>query len=269
MTARPFIKWVGGKRQMLPQLQAGVPSSFGRYFEPFVGGGALFFALQPKHATLNDANRRLVRAYRGIRDDVEGVIDWLSSFQYTPEVYERIRLAEVDRFRDDAQVAAWLVYLNKTCFNGLYRVNSRGQFNVPIGKYTNPTICDVANLEACSAALQGTRIDCTDFEESVDAAGPGDLVYFDPPYIPASATASFTAYTSDGFGYHDQVRLAGVALRLRVRGVHVLLSNSDTPLTRALYRGWTLQEVSRRGTVSCKGTDRKAVGELLISGRPA
>lgn len=263
MTA-PFIKWVGGKRQLLPELRARVPSKFGRYFEPFVGGGALFFDLAPERASLTDMNERLVRTYRGVRDDVYGVIKRLREYPYDEAFYYQMRASGLNA-ASDAEVAARFIYLNKTGFNGLYRENKAGKFNVPFGRYTNPTICDDVALRACSLALQGAILLVDDFERVVSDAQPGDFVYFDPPYVPLTATSNFTSYTSGGFTHADQVRLRDVALTLKASGVSVLLSNSSAEAVRDLYSdGFVVEEVSARRAVNSKASGRGAVKELLI-----
>lgn len=263
MTA-PFIKWVGGKRQLLPELRARVPSKFGRYFEPFVGGGALFFDLAPELASLTDMNERLVRTYRGVRDDVNGVIALLSEYPHEERFYYDLRAVDIDT-RSDVEVAARFIYLNKTCFNGLYRENKAGRFNVPFGRYTNPTICDEEALRACSEALKGAHIAVLDFEAAVADAEAGDFVYFDPPYVPLTATSNFTSYTSGGFTQADQLRLRNLALDLKRRGVNVLLSNSSTGAVRELYAdGFVVEEVSARRAVNSKASGRGAVKELLV-----
>ena len=226
--ARPFVKWVGGKRQLLPRLLPHVPQRFGRYFEPFVGGGALFFSLAPEFAALNDGNARLVRTYRTIRDRVEDVVALLRTYPHDRDFFMSLRAVDIDA-GTDVEVAAWFIYLNRTAFNGLYRVNSRGGFNVPFGRYKNPTICDAENLRACAAILKGASITHGDFEAVVADAHPGDFVYFDPPYVPLTATSDFTSYTAEGFTDADQVRLRDVALRLKAGGVAVMLSNSGAP----------------------------------------
>lgn len=264
---RPFIKWAGGKRQLLPELQSRVPAAHGRYFEPFVGGGALFFELRPRAATLTDVNERLIRTYIGVRDDVEQVIGLLESYEQSHEeaFYYRLRDVDIDA-RTNAEVAAWFIYLNKVGFNGLYRVNRRNRFNVPFGRHKNPTICDEATLRACSAALAGAAIEVADFEAAVAPAVAGDLVYFDPPYVPLSVTSSFTSYTSSGFGRDAQVRLRDLALALKQRGVHVLLSNSSADFVRDLYQpGFTIAEVSATRLVNSKATGRGAILELVIT----
>jgi len=258
---RPFVKWAGGKRQLLPQLLSHVPEKFGRYFEPFVGGGALFFALRPPSAVLTDVNERLIRTYRGVRNDVDGVIRRLEEFRHEESFYYQQRDRDIDA-GTDADVAAWFIYLNKVGFNGLYRVNRNNRFNVPFGRHKNPTICDEATLRACSAALQKAHLEKTDFADAVADAVEGDLVYFDPPYVPLSDTANFTKYTSGGFGTDDQERLRDLALSLKQRGVHVILSNSSA--ARDLYEGFTTTEVSATRLVNSKVTGRGAITELVI-----
>ncbi|MGA7123972.1 MAG: DNA adenine methylase [Polyangiaceae bacterium] len=263
--SRPFLKWAGGKRQLLPSLLQRAPANPGRYFEPFVGGGALFFALRPKKAVLADVNERLIRTYKGVRKSVDEVIRLLRDYPHDPEFFYRFREKNIDD-GTDAEVAAWFVYLNRTGFNGLYRVNRGNRFNVPFGRYANPTICDEPALRACSAALADADLRVQDFEAVVEKAKAGDFVYFDPPYVPLSTTSSFTAYTSRGFGDAEQTRLRDTALRLKERGVRVLLSNSSAPAVRKLYaRGFTLSEVSATRLVNSKATARGAVVELLIT----
>jgi DNA adenine methylase len=261
---KPFLKWAGGKRQLLPALLQHTPANASRYFEPFVGGGALFFAARPKKAVLADVNTRLIRAYRGVRNDVETVIRLLKEYPHTPTFFYEFREAQIDG-RTDAEVAAWFIYLNKTGFNGLYRVNRENRFNVPFGRYTNPAICDEPTLRSCSTALAHADLRVQDFEKVVEKAKSGDFVYFDPPYVPLSTTSSFTSYTSGGFGDAEQIRLRNVARSLKERGVHVLLSNSSAPLVRQLYAdGFEVIEVSATRLVNSKATARGAIVELLL-----
>jgi DNA adenine methylase len=263
-TVRPFIKWVGGKRQLLSELEPRVPSRFNTYHEPFVGGGALFFHLLPERSVLSDTNERLVRAYCGVRDSVEDVIELLSSYPHDRDFYMKMRAVDIDA-RTDVEVAAWFIYLNRTGFNGLYRVNRQNQYNVPFGDYDNPTICDAENLRACSRALRHADIRCEPFETVLDRARPGDFVYFDPPYVPLSASSSFTSYTSGGFGMDSQRRLRDVAHALKERGVRVLLSNSSAPEVYSLYGDhFELAEVGATRAVNCKASGRGRVQELLI-----
>jgi DNA adenine methylase len=265
-TSRPFVKWAGGKRQLLPKLLGYVPAQFSTYFEPFVGGGALFFQLRPRRAVLADVNQRLIRTYRGVKDSVDDVIELLSSYQqrHTEAFFYELREREIDG-ESDAEVAAWFIYLNKTGFNGLYRVNRKNRFNVPFGRYDKPAICDEATLRACSLALAETELKVEDFADVVQHAQAGDLVYFDPPYVPLSATSSFTSYTQNGFGPPEQARLRDVALGLKQRGVHVLLSNSSAREVRELYAPpFETIEVSAMRLVNSKGTRRGAITELVI-----
>lgn len=262
--ARPFLKWAGGKRQLLPALLRHAPTDPARYFEPFVGGGALFFALRPKKAILADVNTRLIRAYRGVRKDVDKVIRLLKTYRHDPKFFYEFREANIDD-GTDVEVAAWFIYLNRTGFNGLYRVNRENRFNVPFGRYANPTICDEPTLRVCSAALARADLRVEDFEAAVARAKEGDFVYFDPPYVPLSTTSSFTSYTSVGFGGTEQKRLRDTARRLKERGVRVLLSNSSAPFVRELYAdGFTITEVSATRLVNSRATARGAIVELLI-----
>jgi DNA adenine methylase len=262
---QPFLKWVGGKRQVLPALLDRAPSRFGTYFEPFLGGGALFFALRPREAVLADVNERLVRTYRGVRDSVEEVIERLGTYPHDKRFFLRMRKDDVDQ-RSDAEVAAWIIYLNRTCFNGLYRVNAENRFNVAFGRYVNPRICDAEGLRECARALASAELLVGDFADVATRAGRGDFVYFDPPYVPRSATSCFTSYDPGGFDTPDQVRLRDIAVALKARGAHVLLSNSSAPLVRTLYqRHFQLTDVEARRAVNCKGEGRGAITELLIT----
>lgn len=264
---RPFLKWAGGKRQLLPEIARLLPRRWGTYHEPFLGGGALFFHLHPGPATLNDANARLVRAYVGIRDQVEAVVTLLERHEaeHDPHFFERMRGVDVDGLQP-AEAAAWLIYLNRTAFNGLYRVNSAGRFNVPLGRHRDVAICRPEVLRACSAHLRHAELLCQDFAGVLDRARPGDLVYFDPPYVPLSSTSSFTSYTAERFGPADQQRLRDVALELKRRGVHVLLSNSATPEVEALYGSPEFEVVRRevRRSISARSEGRGTVAEVLI-----
>jgi DNA adenine methylase len=262
--ARPFIKWAGGKRQLLRALLEHAPANPPRYFEPFLGGGALFFELRPRQAVLADMNRRLIRTYRGVRDNVAEVIRILGGYRHDPEFFYDLREVDIDR-ESDAKVAAWFIYLNKTGFNGLYRVNRENRFNVPFGRYANPNLCDESTLRACSAALAGTKLLVRDFEGAVAKAKAGDFVYFDPPYVPLSATSSFTSYTSQGFALGQQTRLRDIARELKERGVRVLLSNSSSQSVRDLYAdGFDVIEVTATRQVNSKASGRGAIVELLI-----
>jgi len=272
MIARPFLKSVGGKTALFAEILPRLPAKIGTYYEPFLGGGAVFFALAAEsrfeRAVLGDMNEEFVHAYAELARDVDGVVRTLKKHVYDEKYYYGVR-AQNPLKLDPSARAARLIYLNKTCFNGLYRVNRKGEFNVPFGDYANPTICDEENLRAASAVFRktNTTLSAVDFEATVATAKPGDAVYFDPPYWPASETANFTSYTAGGFSARDQARLQSVAAQLAGRGVHVLLSNSDTPFVRELYAGFRIEEVQARRNVNSKGKRRGKVGELLISGR--
>lgn len=261
---RPFIKWVGGKRQILHELVARVPKTFGTYHEPFVGGGALFFAVRPDRAVLSDNNLRLVRTWRGVRDHVDKLISLLKKYPHDKDFFLEMRERDIDA-GSDVDVAAWFIYLNKTAFNGLYRVNSKNRFNVPFGRYVNPNYCDEPTLRACAAALRGAQIEHEDFGSVLERAEPGDFVYFDPPYVPLSDTAYFTSYTAEGFGPDDQKRLRDVARELKKKDVHVLLSNSGADFVRRLYgKGFRIEQVLASRQVNCKAEGRGQIVELVI-----
>ena len=262
--ARPFVKWAGGKRQLLPSILKYLPDRFGKYHEPFLGGGAVFFRLRPSLAFLSDSNERLIRAYNGVKNHVSDVIAILKTYRNDKEVYLAARKIPIDS-KTDAEVAAWLIFLNKTGFNGLYRVNSRNIFNVPFASNANARICDEENLKACAEALRVADLRCEDFDAVLKRASEGDLVYFDPPYVPVSGTSYFTSYTSGGFGVEDQVRLRDVARELKQRGVHVLLSNSSAKLVKDLYSsGFTCVPVAASRLVNSNISRRGKVTEFLI-----
>ena len=262
--AKPFIKWAGGKRKLLPHILAKVPPSFHAYHEPFVGGGALFYHLRPSLAFLSDANERLVRTYRAVRDDVGAVIRTLRRYPHDETFFLRLRSSDIDS-ATDADVAAWFIYLNKTGYNGLYRVNGRNRFNVPFGRQNNPTICDENTLRACSLRLRHAQVTLDDFTMTLQRAAPGDFVYFDPPYVPLSASSSFASYTKGGFGLEDHRRLRDVAVELKRRGVKVVISNSSHPIVRTLYADhFTIDEILAARAINSKADGRGPVRELLI-----
>lgn len=268
--ASPFLKWVGGKGRLLSQLVPLLPAGVAerRHVEPFVGGGAFFFHQAPGRALLSDVNPALVTTYVAIRDDVEGVIAALESLaaEHSKVAYYgvRERYNTHPKQRTPAEHAAMFIYLNKTCFNGLHRVNRRGEFNVPAGEYKNPRILDEACLRAASAALRGADIRCQGFEALIRDARPGDFVYFDPPYVPVSDTASFTSYAKDGFDDDDQVRLRDVFRELDRRGAKLMLSNSDVPRLHELYAGYKIDLVAAARAINCDATKRGAVTEVVI-----
>jgi DNA adenine methylase len=271
--ARPPVKWAGGKRRLLPEIFRCVPSSFlqgvasntANYYEPFAGGAALFFALPRVSAVLGDANGKLINTYKAIRDDVAGVIAHLMKHPNDKAHYYAVRARNFN-VGSAAERAAEFLFTNRVGYNGLYRENKAGEFNVPYGDNANATVCDSDNLRAASAALQGVSIVRGDFADTVSDAAPGDFVYFDPPYAPLSATSTFTGYVSHGFTAHDQVRLRDVAVELKQRGVSLLISNSSAPLIRELYAvGFEVHEVKAPRSINSKVSGRGAVTELLIT----
>ena len=263
--ATPFVKWAGGKRKLIPSLVSHFPTmqQVNRYFEPFLGGGAVFFHLQHPCSFLSDSNEELVELYHTVRDVVESLIDALKKHHNEEKYFYEVRsqnpasLSPVER-------AARFIFLNKTCYNGLYRVNSKGRFNVPFGKYKNPLICDAERLRAASLALQSAEIIAADFEEALSGAEPRDFIYFDPPYYPLSKTSSFTAYTASNFDISEQERLAQVYRDLHRRGCYIILSNSDTPLIRKLYADFQIIEVQASRAINSRADGRGKITELLI-----
>ena len=265
--ATPFLKWAGGKSQLITTYDAFFPKTFNRYFEPFTGGGAIFFHLKNSHkdfkASLSDLNAELINCYTMIRDDVEALIEQLQSHPNEAEYFYKLRsidaktLSEIER-------AARLIYLNKTCFNGLYRVNSKGQFNVPFGRYKNPRTCNETNLRACSAALANVDLNCRPFDHVLKYAKKGDLVYFDPPYHPLSSTANFTSYTRNCFSGDDQEHLAEVFAKLDKRGCHVMLSNSDCAFIRDIFKDFRIETVNAIRAINCKSEGRGKITEVLV-----
>ncbi|MCA9533682.1 MAG: DNA adenine methylase [Myxococcales bacterium] len=266
----PFIKWVGGKGRLMAQLEPLLPRGVERmrHVEPFVGGGAMFFARQPERAVLSDINPDLVHVYRSIRDDVQGVIRALGPLAAAgnePETYYAVRERyNAGEGRNKPLRAALFIYLNKTCFNGLHRVNQRGHFNVPAGRYKNPTILDPSGLLAASVALAHADVRQAGFEELLSSARPGDFVYFDPPYEPVSTTASFTGYARDGFSQDDQTRLRDVFKELHRRGCKLMLSNSDVPFIRELYGDFHISTIEAARAINSNGLRRGKVSEVVV-----
>ena len=242
----PIVKWVGGKRQLMFELLKNMPKSYNRYFEPFIGGGALFFELQPSNAYISDMNEELINLYNVVKNDVYELIEELKKHEISKEYFMNIR--NIDRTKNykkwsNIQKASRFIYLNRTCFNGMYRVNSKGEFNVPFGNYKNPRIIDERNLINCSNLLQKTEIRNTDFSEILNYVQNGDFVYFDPPYVPLNETSSFTSYTKDGFDIDMQFKLREVCDELDSRGVKFMLSNSDTKFVNELYENYNIKKV--------------------------
>lgn len=267
----PFLKWAGGKRALLEQIIPLLPDDVRerKYFEPFLGGGALFFALQPRNAILSDSNPHLIETYIVVRDEVENLLDALDDYRNGNDkaTYERVRAQQPRDLDTSVARAARFIYLNKTCYNGLYRVNKKGEFNTPFGKYAKPVIQDVDGLRLASAALQWAEIFTANHSALIvqARARAGDFVYYDPPYVPASSTADFTGYTADGFGAEEQRTLATYFDLLARTGCYAALSNADTPFVRELYSRFWVHEIQARRNINSAGDGRGAVGEVLVT----
>lgn len=274
VTPKPFVKWAGGKRQLIPILNQNLPESFGTYYEPFLGGGALLFHIltdkNGQKCSISDLNSDLVLAYTTIRDRIDALIISLKNheknYQKNSEsYYYSIR---ENNPRSEIEKTSRLIFLNRTCFNGLYRVNSKGKFNVPLGKYSNPNIVNEENIRAVSHILQSSRISikCRDFEAVLRDAKKGDLIYFDPPYQPVSATANFTSYTTKDFTYDDLTRLAELCLKLDSRGCKVLLSNSDSKEVTDIFakNPWKIARIEANRSINSNSKKRTGHFELLI-----
>lgn len=271
---KPFVKWVGGKRQLLKQfrlMNLYPPEKFdsktGRYFEPFVGGGAVFFDLACEKAFLSDLNNELVITYNVIKNNVDELIKSLKKHKYEKEYFLKIRAKDPKRLFD-IEIASRFIYLNRTCFNGMYRVNSKGEFNVPFGKYSNPLICDEQNFRRVSNALQKVEIKCQDYKIILKKAKKGDFIYFDPPYFPVSKTASFVGYTKESFLEKEQIELRDTFLELNKRGCFVMLSNSDAPFINEIYsnlKGVRVTKVQAGRAINSKSSGRGKITEVLVT----
>ena len=262
---RPFLKWVGGKSKLIPQYQPYLPQGYSAYHEPFLGGGALFFHLLPQRAVLSDINEELVNTYQCVRDRVDELIILLREHRdrHSRDYYYHIRGCG---FNSRIERAARLIYLNKTCFNGLYRENASGLFNVPMGRYKNPRIFDPDLLKAAAIALKSASIQVDSFESILKRANTAqDFVYFDPPYAPISDTSKFTGYTRYPFLEKEQVSLRDVFIELSRRGVKVMLSNSDCPFIRDLYQGFNIHSIMAPRSINSKAQQRGAIPEVLIT----
>lgn len=267
----PFVKWVGGKRQLLKEIEQELPNGFSRlkFYEPFVGGGAVFFHLQQSRVSINDVNAELVNAYQVVKSDVDELIESLKQHKNEADYFYSIR--SIDREESFSKLskverASRLIFLNKTCFNGLYRVNSSGEFNSPFGKYLNPNIVNESVLRAVSNYLNHNEIEITnfDYEKALDGIGKNSFVYFDPPYHPISDSSNFTGYVAGGWSNSDQERLRDVCDRLNAKGVKFLLSNSSTPLIHSLYKDYKIKTIRAARSINSIGTKRGDVDEVLI-----
>jgi DNA adenine methylase len=262
---RPFLKWAGGKSRLMQQYIPYFPKSYKNYYEPFLGGGAVFFYLQPKAATLTDINAELINTYCCVKDRVEELISLLKEhkIRHNKDYYYSVRN---ESGGTDLEKAARLIYLNKTCFNGLYRVNSQGKFNVPLGRYQNPNICSEVLLKTASEALSHAEIKHRNFIDVLNyATNSDDFIYFDPPYYPVSETSYFTAYSSYRFAKEQQVELKDVFEKLAERGVKVMLSNSDCEFIRNLYNSFNIHTISASRAINSNAKKRGKITELLVT----
>ena len=268
--AAPVLKWVGGKRQLMSEIEKVLPKTYTTYYEPFIGGGAVLFELQPNKAVINDVNGELINLYNVIKDDVELLIEDLEKHENTPEYFYSIR--ELDRKKDkyenlsNVEKASRIVYLNKTCFNGLFRVNKAGEFNSPFGKYKNPNIVDEVTLKAVSKYFNKADIKILngDFEASLKGIRKGAFVYLDPPYDPVSNSANFTGYDKGGFNRDEQIRLKKLCDKLDKKGVKFLLSNSATDFIKDLYKDYNIKIVKAKRAINSNGNARGEVDEVLV-----
>ena len=264
----PFLKWAGGKRQLLSQIDLYIPKSFNKYIEPFVGGGALFFYLLPKNAILNDINQDLINAYRVIKENVSELITSLKKHKNEEEYFYKIRSVDrnLDEFKtwSDVEKASRIIYLNRCCYNGLYRVNSKGYFNAPFGKYKNPKFCNEENLKLVHKVLKDVKLMNTSFELCLNYAKKDDFIYFDPPYVPISESANFTSYTKSSFKKEDQIKLFNVFKELDQKGCKLLLSNSYNEFILKLYKNYQINIVYAKRAINSNPDKRGEIKELLI-----
>lgn len=271
--ARPFLKWVGGKGQLLKDMSPLFPLRFNSFYEPFVGGGAVFFHLIPEIAHLNDINGKLITTYKIIKSRPRVLIDTLKDIEV-----EYLAKSEVERkkyFLDkrsafnrndssDLDTAALTIFLNKTCFNGMYRENSKGEFNVPFGKYVNPKICDEENINLCSKALKKVKLSSVGYAKAVESAEKGDFIYLDPPYDPLSSSSSFTSYSKTSFAKKEQIDLRDLFVSLDKRGCYVMLSNSATDFIKDIYQGYNFNIVKARRSINSKASERGEIDEIVV-----
>lgn len=271
--AKPFLKWVGGKGQLLEQFENLLPKQYNSYFEPFIGGGAVFFSKAPKKAHINDINKTLIQTYTHIKEDVEKIIKSLKDLEkefiskdqiQRKEFYYSLREKYNSLPAEDFNKALYFLFFNKTAFNGVYRENSKGGFNVPMGSYTNPKIVDEENIRSVSETLKNTKITSGSFVEAVKDAKAGDFVYFDPPYHPLSETSSFTSYSKDSFTKEDQIKLRDLFVELDKRGVYVMLSNSSAPFIKEIYSNYKQIPVYATRMINSKSDGRGKISEVVI-----
>lgn len=266
---QPFLKWAGGKRQLIKEIEQYIPPKMSTYYEPFIGGGALLFHLQPEKAVINDSNPELINAYIMVRDHVDELIKDLNKHNNTPDYFYEIRSWDrTPKYSELSNIerASRLIFLNKTCFNGLFRVNSQGEFNTPFGNYKNPNIVNEHVLKSVSNYLNSNDIKFLvgDFNDSLKNIRKGAFVYFDPPYMPLSDSSSFTGYTLDGFVADDQIRLKKLCDNLNERGIKFLLSNSTAPMILDLYKDYKIEYVDAKRNINAIGDKRGEIKEVLV-----
>lgn len=267
---RPIVKWVGGKRQVMNEIIKHVPNDFNTYYEPFIGGAAVLFEIQPKKAVINDINIELINMYITVKNEVDKLIIDLKKHRNTKEYYYSVRGLDrdIDTYNELSNVekASRLIYLNKTCYNGLYRVNRKGQFNTPYGKYVNPNIVNENGLRVVHTYFKNNNIVIKNesFASAVSDAKRGDFVYFDPPYDPVSSSSSFTSYAKEDFGRKDQIMLKETCDLLNSKGVKFLLSNSATDFIIDLYKEYSIELIDAKRSINSKGNGRGSVKEVLI-----
>ena len=264
---KPILKWAGGKSQLLKHVLPLIPENYGSYIEPFVGGGALFFALKPEKAVIADSNPELINCYLQVAQNVEDVIARLANYDNTEDMFYKVRAQDWNAM-SSIDAAARMIYLNKTCFNGLYRVNRRGEFNSPYGRYANPTICDADGLRMAASVLSKATILCEDYKKVLnDYAKPGDFVFFDPPYVPVSEYADFKRYTKEQFYEKDHRELAKLTGDLKRKGVSMILTNSNAPLVTELYGEYPSKVVQSKRCISSK-SDRRTGEDVIVTIKP-
>ncbi|MHA1996713.1 MAG: DNA adenine methylase [Promethearchaeota archaeon] len=262
------MKWAGGKRRVLAQFEKYIPREFNSYIEPFIGGGSMFFYLLPENATIMDINPDLINVYNTIKNDVELLIESLKKHKNEKEYYYSLRNIDKDAEKfsswSDIEKASRIIYMNRCCFNGLYRVNSKGQFNVPFGSYKNPLFCDEENLFAVNKVLQGVTIINAGFEKTLEIAKKGDFIYFDPPYVPLSGTANFTSYSKENFNFNSQRKLKEVFSILDKRGCKLMLSNSHCEFILDLYKDFKIETIMAARAINSNGANRGKIKEVLV-----
>ncbi len=265
----PILKWVGGKRQLMEEIIKYIPNEYNTYYEPFIGGGAVLFSLQPENAVINDINSELINVYRVIKNNLNELLEDLKKHKNNEQYFYKIRgLDRTEEYNrlSNVEKASRIIFLNKTCYNGLYRVNSSGHFNAPFGKYKNPNIINEKRLLAIHDYFVNNNIKIlnTDYYNSLKDISKHDFVYFDPPYHPISDSSNFTNYSKDGFDENDQIKLKEVCDELDSKGIKFLLSNSNSEFIKSLYKEYKIEYVSAKRNINSKASKRGAIKEVLV-----